>query len=280
MFLRSMKQRSTLWSIVFTISGLLLLCVGSVALSLDHWEQNSDFWPVLFLSIVLLTFGLLHLFSVKVLLHSNNVALKAPQSPLVAVVEYIHVKPQLLETSTQKRPSLASTTTLPIGFLPSKNSPHVCIFFITKCIINSANNKNKILRRSSFACNVHYKFLHIKKTTYVELIWLAKTVAHFHTTGQQAPLITVQINKNKYLFYKTNEVTKPQKGKMRSNKYIIYTSMVEFVVHWKRAFFVGVEFKSKSCSLELEDSTESSCFASSAVAALPESIPLNWSRSC
>ncbi|KRX59589.1 hypothetical protein T09_12803 [Trichinella sp. T9] len=262
MFLRSMKQRSTLWSIVFTISGLLLLCVGSVALSLDHWDQNSDFWPVLFLSIVLLTFGLLHLFSVKVLLHSNNAALKAPQSPLVAVVEYIHVKPQLLETSTQKRPSLASTTTLPIGFLPSKNSPR------------------RILRRSSFACNVHYKFLHIKKTTYVELIWLAKTVAHFHTTGQQAPLITVQINKNKYLFYKTNEVTKPQKGKMRSNKYIIYTSMVEFVVHWKRAFFVGVEFKSKSCSLELEDSTESSCFASSAVAALPESIPLNSSRSC
>ncbi|KAL1229779.1 Polycystin-1-like protein [Trichinella spiralis] len=123
MFLRSMKQRSTLWSIVFTISGLLLLCVGSVALSLGHWEQNSDFWPVLFISIVLLTFGLLHLFSVKVLLHSNNAALKAPQSPLVAVVEYIHVKPQLLETSTQKRPSLTSTTTLPIGFLPSKNFP-------------------------------------------------------------------------------------------------------------------------------------------------------------
>ncbi|KRZ09499.1 hypothetical protein T4B_1568 [Trichinella pseudospiralis] len=145
MFLRSLKQRSTLWSVVFTISGLLLLCVSSVALSLDHWKQNSDFWPVFFLSIVLLTFGMLHLFSVKVLFQSNNAELKGPQSPLVAVVEYIHVKPQLFEKSSQKRPSLASTTTLPIGFLPSKNFPR------------------QIRRRSSFACNVHCKFLHIKK---------------------------------------------------------------------------------------------------------------------
>ncbi|KRZ12793.1 hypothetical protein T11_15587 [Trichinella zimbabwensis] len=251
MFLRSLKQRSTLWSVVFTISGMLLLCVASVALSLDHWKQNSDFWPVFFLSIVLLTFGLLHLFSVKVLFHSNNAELKGPQSPLVAVVEYIHVMPQLFEKSTQKRPSLASTTTLPIGFIPSKNFPY----------------------SAKFGDDHHLHVMFIS----------AKTVAHFHTTGQQAPLITVKINKNKNtFFFKKNEVTKPQKGEMRSNRDISFTSMVEFVVHWKRAFLVGVESKSSvtSCSRLLEDSTKSSShFASSVVAALSESIPFNWSRS-